>query len=73
MKTTYRKSWPGNLFQLLTLTPSSVSSGVILLQRPYISLSSHILLILRQEITAMAEKCAEMFQILQQKKTAQFW
>ena len=56
MKTTCRKSWPGNLFQLLTLTfdPSSVSNGVILLQRPYIFLSSHILLILRREITAVA-------------------
>ena len=54
MKTTYRKSWPGNLLQLLSLTPSSVSSGIILLQRPYISLISPILLILRREITAAA-------------------
>ena len=39
---------------LLPLTPSSMSSGVILLQRPYISFSSPLLLILRQEITAAA-------------------
>ena len=31
-----------------------MSSGVILLQRPYISFSSPLLLILRQEITAAA-------------------
>ena len=39
---------------ILPLTPSSVSSLVILLQRPYISLISHILLVLRREITAAA-------------------
>ena len=54
VKTTYRKSWPGNLFQLLTLTPSSVSSVVIIIQRPYIFLISRILLILRGEITTAA-------------------
>ena len=37
---------------LLPLTPSSMSSGVILLQMPYISFNSPLLLILRQEITA---------------------
>ena len=39
---------------LLPLTPSSMSSGAVLLQRPYISFSSPLLLILRQEITAAA-------------------
>ena len=39
---------------LLPLTPFSMSSGVILLQRPYISFSSPLLLILRWEITAAA-------------------
>ena len=52
----YRKSRPETLFQLMIFTfdPSSMSSGVILLQRPYISFSSPLLLILRQEITAVA-------------------
>ena len=36
------------------VTPSSMSSGVILLQRPYVSFSSPLLLILRWEITAVA-------------------
>ena len=39
---------------LLPLTPSSMSSGFILLQRTYIAFSSPLLLILRQEITAAA-------------------
>ena len=39
---------------LWPLTSSSVSYGVILLQMPYISLISHILLILRRETTAKA-------------------
>ena len=57
VKTTYTKSRPETIFQLLTFTfdpPSSMSSGVILLQRPYVSFSSPPLLILRQEITAAA-------------------
>ena len=39
---------------LLPLTPSSMSSGVILLQRPYVSFSSPLLLSLRWEITTAA-------------------
>ena len=50
MKTTYTKSRPETIFQLLT----SMSSGVILLQRPYVSFSSPLLLILRWEIAAAA-------------------
>ena len=48
VKTTHRKSRPETLFQLLTFTctNSSMSSGVILLQRPYISFKSPLLLIL---------------------------
>ena len=55
MKTTYTKSRPETIFQLLTFTfePSSMSSGVIVLQRPYISFSSPLLLILRREITTV--------------------
>ena len=58
MKTTYTKSRPETIFQLLTFTfdpfESSMSSGVILLERPYVSFSSPLLLILRREITAAA-------------------
>ena len=56
VKTTYTKSGPETIFQLLTfpLTSFSMSSGVILLQSPYISFSSPLLLILRWEITAAA-------------------
>ena len=56
MNTTYTKLRPETIFQLLTFTfdPSSMSSGVILLQRPYVSFSSPLLLILRQEINAAA-------------------
>ena len=55
-KTTYTKSRPETIFQLLTFTfdPSSMSSGVIILQRPYVSFSSPLLLILRREVTAAA-------------------
>ena len=38
----------------LTFDPSSMSSGVILLQTPYISLRSPLLLILRGEIDTAA-------------------
>ena len=40
MKTTCRKSWPGNLFQVLnlTLTPASRLNEVIPLKHPYFSL-----------------------------------
>ena len=56
MKTTHRKSWPETLFQLLTCSfdPFFNVKWVILLQRPYISFSSPLLLILRREITAAA-------------------
>ena len=40
--------------RLLPLTPSSMSSGITLLQRPYISFSSPLLLILRRDITVAA-------------------
>ena len=45
MKTTYRKSCPGNLFQSLIFTFDPFFSQVILLQRIYISLSSLLLLL----------------------------
>ena len=40
MKTTCRKSWPGNLFQVLNLTPASRLNEVVTLKRPYFSLIS---------------------------------
>ena len=40
--------------RLLPLTPSSLSSVVILLQRPYISFTYPLLLTLRREIPAAA-------------------
>ena len=46
------ESFPIADFDLLPLLRCQV--GSILLQRPYIALSSHILLILRREITAAA-------------------
>ena len=56
VKTTYTKLRPETIFQLLTFTfdPFSMSSGVILLQRPCVSFSSPLLLILRREIMAAA-------------------
>ena len=56
MKTTYKKSRPETIFQLLILplTPSSMSNGVILLQSPDVSFSSPLLLNLRREITVAA-------------------
>ena len=38
VKTTCRKSWPGNLFQVLSLTPASRLNGVVTLKRPHFSL-----------------------------------
>ena len=40
MKTTCRKSWPGNLFQVLNclLTPASRLNGVVTLKCPYFKL-----------------------------------
>ena len=56
VKTTYTKSRPETIFQLLTFTfdPFFNVKWVILLQRPYVSFSSPLLLILRREITAAA-------------------
>ena len=51
------KKRPETLFQLLTSTFDqffNVKWGIILLQRPYISFRSPLLLFLRQEITAPA-------------------
>ena len=45
MKTTYRKSWPGNLFQLLTLTFDpffSANFGHLTTKALYLTLSSDI-------------------------------
>ena len=51
MKTTCRKSWPGNLFQVLNLTfdPASRLNEVVTLKRPYFSLI----------IGAMASDCKD--------------
>ena len=50
MKTTCRKSWSGNLFQVLTLTPISRLNEVVTLKRPYFSLI----------IGAMASDCKDI-------------
>ena len=39
MKTTCRKPWPVNLFQVLNLTPASRLNGVVTRKRPYFSLN----------------------------------
>ena len=38
MKTTCRKTWTGNLFQVLNLTPASRLNEVVTLKHPYFSL-----------------------------------
>ena len=57
MKMTYTKSRPETIFQLLTFTFDpffNVKWGYLTIQRPYVSFSAPLLLILRREITTAA-------------------